>query len=499
MRTILSLILLFRLMSVFPQEQRPGGVKGSVVWNITELSGAGQARWKSNIDPGTSETLISGGRAMINNHPAILFGKNTQSKTLTMNLADLKTFSLFTVCQETDSITEQVIFSLDNDSLTQLVFSNYRMADLDLYRYYNYKTNSDITPKIYSYSQNQSDSSVTHTDRLLFGRPPHRDNLPVSVYKGIVPEVILFNRYLSPVERRRVESYLALKYGISLRQDLPASYLNSSGDVIWDARTNADYNRHIAGLGRDDLSGFDQNSSESTESPGVLQFSTSDSFTNKSFLIWGDNNKPLRFEDKPGIRKLDREWRISSCKSNNMDFKVQTNELMFSQINPLKNGEMYWLMIDKTGSGNFPFGQNTYVKSNPIPHGNRSIIFSPVEFDSDSSGNDVFTLLIAPSFFTRSLVVPSNCSDIYSGAIHTEIVGGKGPYKMLLVSTATREKTETVVESANTHIFNGLSQGGYMLYVTDADDHHFYGFRTHMRGKHQFKLTTGSEKGRSSY
>ncbi len=472
MRQVLFVILIFRLVLVYSQDQKPGGVQGSIIWNITETKSPGEAYWKSNIANDTSLLAVGGKKAVINNHPAMVFSNQISKKAITLNLGNLKSFSLFTVCQERDSLTEQVIFSLKNDSLTQLVLSNNRMAALDQYRYYNYNSNRNLYPKIYSYSQNQSDTSASHSNKLLFGRSPQRENLPVSAYNGIVPEIILFNRYLSPKERRRVESYLALKYGISLQQDFPASYLNSRGEVIWDAQVNADYNHHIAGIGRDDLSGLLQYTSESSESPGILHISTSDSLNNNSFLIWGDNNGSLRFEDKPGVRKFQREWRVTNFKSNDKSYTFRSNELAFSQINPLKDGETFWLMIDKSGTGKFPFGETEYIKSRNTASSDKSILFSPVKIDSDSSGSDAFTFLAAPAFFTRSTVISPSCSDINSGTIQTDIVGGESPYKMVLMNGTTNE-TKTLTETDNSHIFSNISQGGYSLYVTDANNQVF--------------------------
>ena len=42
-------------------------------------------------------------------------------------------------------------------------------------------------------------------------------------FDGYSPEVIIYGRYLTPAERRKVESYLAVKYGITLNN----SYLDS--------------------------------------------------------------------------------------------------------------------------------------------------------------------------------------------------------------------------------------------------------------------------------
>ena len=48
--------------------------------------------------------------------------------------------------------------------------------------------------------------------------------------RGYAPELVVFSRMLTPDERRKVESYLAVKYGITLK----GSYLDSDGNLTWD-------------------------------------------------------------------------------------------------------------------------------------------------------------------------------------------------------------------------------------------------------------------------
>jgi len=466
--------LFFWLTPLYSQNKKPGGVDGAVRWNITEFTVSDEAKWMSGLSGDTTSIRISGNGATINNHPAFLLDSRINTHALTTDLSDLKNFTLFTVCQETDSVAEQVIFSLENDSMTQLVLSNYRMAVLDLYRYFNYYAAQNSFPRIYSYSQNQSDSTVSRSSRLLFGRSPQRDNLPVQAYRGIVPELILFDRYLSPGERRQVESYLALKYGISLQQNFPNSYLNSQGETIWDAKAGFAFNHHIAGIGRDDQTGLLQYTSESSECPGVLSISATDNFENNMFLIWSDNNQPLSFGDQRGIKPFQREWRITAFNASGKNCTITSNELSFSEIKPLSEGEVYWLMLDISGTGKFPFRQTEYIKDLNTGSFSKSLTFSPVAIDSDSSGSDVFTLLIAPEFFSRSLVLAPSCSGSNSGIIQTEIIGGEGPYHMVLVNESKLGSTLVISEPEDYHIFSDIAQGGYTLYVTDADNRVFY-------------------------
>ena len=471
MRQVIFIIVFIPFVTIYGQKTKPGGVQGACVWETTEATYPGQAQWKSRLtNPLDSGLVIKGKIKTINNNPALFFSDGTNTINSTLNLGKLVSFSLFTVCQENDSISERVIISLENDTATEMVLTNRRMAALDVYRYSNFSTNKKLCPKIYSYTQNKANNQSAVSRRLQFGRPPRSQHLPVSVYSGIIPEVILFNRFISPKERQKVESYLALKYGISLNQEFPVPYLNSKGEIIWDAEINAAFSFNIAGIGRDDLSGLNQSISESTQTPGVMKIGVIGELKNNSFLIWGDNGGPLRFNEESGIRKLEREWKVSAFNFKTGPLCFETNELSLSQIDPLFDGEIYWMIIDRSGTGKYPFKQTGYVQCLPLSLQEGLIKFNSVVIDADQSGNDVFTLLIAPSFFTRSTVQSPTCSSVYSGAIQTEIAGGVPPFRLFLKGISNHNFSVANKEYNRDHIFEDISQGEYILQVIDADN-----------------------------
>ncbi len=63
-----------------------------------------------------------------------------------------------------------------------------------------------------------------------------------------IPEFIVYDRMLTPVERLRVESYMARKYAVPLE----TSYLSSDEKLIWDYVENENYNNRILYVGRED-------------------------------------------------------------------------------------------------------------------------------------------------------------------------------------------------------------------------------------------------------
>jgi Carbohydrate binding domain/SdrD B-like domain/Bacterial Ig domain len=122
-------------------------------------------------------------------------------------------------------------------------------------------------------------------------------------WNGNIPEIILYPTNLTSLQAQRVNSYLAIKYGITLDQATALNYLASDATVIWNGTTNSGYKNNITGIGRDDLSALNQKQSRSvnTVSSGNLvtiglgviavdNTSNSNTFpADKNFLVWGDN------------------------------------------------------------------------------------------------------------------------------------------------------------------------------------------------------------------
>ena len=119
---------------------------------------------------------------------------------------------------------------------------------------------------------------------------------------GRVAEIITFSKRKTDVtERAQIETYLALKYGITIGvAGTSQNHLASDGSIVWNSSTNAGYNNNIAGIGRDDSSKLNQKQSKSINSNSIITIglgtiaSTNTANTNafatdKSYLVWGDN------------------------------------------------------------------------------------------------------------------------------------------------------------------------------------------------------------------
>jgi hypothetical protein len=475
MKLLLLIIAFAPIVSVYSQKIMPGGVQGARIWEVTEFISQVQGRWKSKTGNHSDSGFIAKGNIKtINYNPALLFPNGKNPVYSTLDLGKLAAFSLFTVCQEKDTLNEWEILSIETDTVAEMVLTSRRIAALDTYRYANYKMNLKTSPKIYSYTQNKTSDPATASRRLQFGSSPHPQHLPVSGFNGIIPEVILFSRYISPIERQKVESYLAIKYGISLNQEFPVSYLNSTGEIIWDAEINSTYCENIAGIGRDDLTALNQRISESTQTPGVMKIGVTGELNNNSFVIWGDNGKPFRFVEEPGLRKLEREWKICSHNFKGENLYFSSDELSFNEINPLRTGETYWMMIDRSGTGKFPFSTTEFVQCMPSLLTEKTVQFNSISIDPDFSGSDVFTLLAAPQLFARSTIKSPKCNSTQSGEIQLEIAGGMPPFEIILKGSSISSLQTVSKEYGRDHIFGDISQGSYEFQVTDADNNKYF-------------------------
>ena len=216
-------------------------------------------------------------------------------------------------------------------------------------------------------------------------------------FTGTVGEFIAYNRNLSVTERRQVDSYLAIKYGLTLDLAVATNnYLASDGitDIIWNSTANAIYNNDIAGIGRDDLSALNQKQSISINSDALVTIglgsieatneANANTFaTDKNFLLWGndDASTALQTTEMPivggGKVRLGREWKVAETGA------VFNLTVSFSTPTSYAATEMV-LYVDTDGDGDFT--NATAITGGTTTDG--AVTFTGV----DLNNNDVFTL-----------------------------------------------------------------------------------------------------------
>ncbi|NND09626.1 MAG: T9SS type A sorting domain-containing protein, partial [Flavobacteriaceae bacterium] len=146
------------------------------------------------------------------------------------------------------------------------------------------------------------DFSNVNNSRYWIGRT---EGYEASADARIVEIVSYSSRKDNTTERNRIQSYLALKYGITLGVNGTAmNYFDSNNNIIWNSGLNFGYNYDIAGIARDDASDFIQKQSKSVNPTAAVSIGLGDvALTNnantysfnadRDYLIWGHDGNTM--------------------------------------------------------------------------------------------------------------------------------------------------------------------------------------------------------------
>lgn len=174
-------------------------------------------------------------------------------------------------------------------------------------------------------------SSISGSTGFSFGA---RYNVTYSDYfDGYIAEVIYYNKDLIAGDYDKVNTYLALKYGVTLDNSgggTAGDYVNTDDVIIWDASDNSGYHNDVIGIGNDVAEGLTQKQSHQYDDStrvylGTLVSNNADntsSFTNNlSYLMMGHDNGKIcataaSNADIPiaaGLfSRLEREWKVTA-------------------------------------------------------------------------------------------------------------------------------------------------------------------------------------------
>ncbi len=164
-----------------------------------------------------------------------------------------------------------------------------------------------------SYSKNMISSYLSNggNNPAVIGNSDLRE---ANYFFGEIQEIIVLSSSGNPpidlVELNKVQSYLAIKYGISIGSDF--NYVSSDGAVIWDKTLNTGFNDEIFGIGRDDATGLYQKQSVSADNSQLKMYlgdqlyalnseNTSD-LGDKDYLLLGSNREKqfISYKYQPG-------------------------------------------------------------------------------------------------------------------------------------------------------------------------------------------------------
>ncbi|UPK67938.1 hypothetical protein [Chitinophaga filiformis] len=337
-------------LSLSSMAQQPGGVEGTKLWWVTEKTG--NEYFLVDVS-GNNYSLKKGSAARnINFHPAYLWADAGEN-------FDLLAFNQATVAAA----------FFPNDKNKGLPFFTFEYLD----KMRTLKNNSVIGKGSFSYNFGNSQNRTTLE---VAGQTKQENAMKTTVYyyasnknyysiwgedrrttvsaafNGYLPELIIYNRVLTPLERSKVESYLSIKFGTTLDD----SYVGRDGKLLWNMKDpilNKFHNR-VCAIGKDSLAGLIQPKSNSTyeeafsdktsyntdandstvnaswtfiprgEQASLFRSvtigftdSTFSQLKNGEFIFWGDNalnvqaaEFKVRYKQYPTLSTVQRDWLI---------------------------------------------------------------------------------------------------------------------------------------------------------------------------------------------
>ncbi|MEW7290749.1 DUF7507 domain-containing protein [Aquimarina sp. 2304DJ70-9] len=185
-----------------------------------------------------------------------------------------------------------------------------------------------------------------------------RDQLTQSRIDGRILEVIAYEADVT-ADRNKIESYLAIKYGITLDQTIATNYVDGNNNIIWDSGINAAYNNNIFGIGRDDCQALSQLKSKSVNTDAIVTVANNDLTTpatfgaDKQFFTIGNNGAGANWTPTgaPNLfRVLSREWQVQDTNGVGvvaLEFDVDDAQF---DVPPLVTGTTYYIVYDTNGN-----------------------------------------------------------------------------------------------------------------------------------------------------
>lgn len=389
-RNKFTFLLGFLLFSHNLFAQLPGGIVKPAVW------------LKGNFSSDLKRL------AWINYNPAVALDKNDGSFKLPVNIESLRRVTVFTVYRDSITNKENEIWEVTGEFGDLLLSANHvssKSKNLNVAFKKNKPaaSNKKTEAIIHSYSgstiEGSASTNVEYKETSIrFGNSATSASSDRSL--KLIAEFILYKKLLDEVEITKVETYLALKYGIALENN----YLSAKGKTVWNWENDKRFSNNIAGIGRDDQSSLLQKQSSSITSNEQLVIGANkivDSnaentgqINDGDYLIWGDNGDEFvgsnSFAAANEILLSEKKWlmMVSGGSSNKIptELKIDTKTFIPGKF-PARN---FYLVVDRSGSADFRPENCLYIHPDTIS-GDGIATFKNIFWDTDLSGKDNFT------------------------------------------------------------------------------------------------------------
>ncbi|MFN4947020.1 MAG: beta strand repeat-containing protein, partial [Chryseotalea sp.] len=412
-----------------PSQPAPGGViTGLGVWlkanqgvfadaGITPATDAGVVqRWAdatslANNATQTGNPIYNTTSNLINFNPTLYYD-GTSGHNLTYST--INRYSIFTMSRLEGSLNRRVFSSRIGNALTGYWNGREDVIFLDAAPNILSGSAASTNPRLYATVRSNTGAYQMFRNGLLLysGATSNNSNWQLGIANGgaatnessraYVAEVIQYDRDLNADELVRVQSYMAIKYGVTLSQTTPTNYVASDGTILWNATDNANYATDLAGIGLDQASALSQIRSQSINANSIVAIDKGGPFaSNLDFIMWGSDNafaSPTTVNRHPSYPyRFGKTWRVDV--TGNLGAVSITFDLGSGAYNTGVDAD-YALLINNTTD----FATGTAVTANRTLVGN-TLTFSNVALQD----GEYFTLAMptppAPGGVTNNLAL----------------------------------------------------------------------------------------------
>ncbi len=336
----------------------PGGVSDDLVlWlksdNGVETSGNSVDSWRDQTQNGNDATDPSALSDFVSNaynfNPGLSFNSDPTSLEGAITTTN-SNLSIFAVFEDTSSTNGGAIFELNSGQSHPLYDNSYAGGaaftstitknSLSIFTIdHPAGTTADLflNGSVFETSYTTTGNSAAGTYNYTLGDDDDGGN----TFSGSLNELIVFDHDLDAGEIEQIESYLGIKYGVSLSHD----YVSSTSTVVFDvdnSAVNDGYETHIAAIGSDFVSGLAQKISRNQNDSLVIALeedytssndSRSTNLEDGSFFFVSSNGSDLTTSSDGENSFLDRVWKVNETGTvGNVFVGFPINTFLFDSI-----------------------------------------------------------------------------------------------------------------------------------------------------------------------
>lgn len=275
------------------------------------------------------------------------------------------------------------------------------------------------TPYLWSFIQTSSTEDIFRNGLLLSTAAGgnilgNRSTLYVGTdgsgnsYDGEIAEVMLYQHIVGDTfdlgEVDNIETYLAIKYGLTLDQTTPRDYVYDDGDtategvIIYHAETTHDlYDNDIAGIGFDSVLYYlNQPKSMSVNPDAVVIMEREAPWSTNSFVVWGNNDSSLTANSTNvpgGIKtRVNRVWKVDTTGTNG----TVTLTFYINAFKTIYNDSTFVLLRDNDGDF---LNATQYTTGITVSADGDSVTFTGIQF----SDGEYFSLGVIAGYIPQAV------------------------------------------------------------------------------------------------